>query len=524
MPTYTIFMLKDEIENFSDAIDTNKEVREIELNENFPLIGTLFLGPQKSQLPSWAHLLNPYLTESLDEIYTANISAVLLLRLNEKVFAFVFGYGRSLLNSNAWVRSFGLRATLNRVSPKKLRSIDSKMYQDLVITTRKQTSRISELTSFELDVSRALVRGVTGDPEGFDRVSRMSGSDGLRIVTEFEIQEIETLLTEIVDAYDDDQYKEHFGWVDNVREVEPVLVDDLDQQLIDMLNGDIGDCDAYLAPVEPIDWESVEGFSFTHSQGVSNPELMLTSYLAFLRKKDIEVSIQALKRHRVSVRYSTGGEDDSWNVYDSIVWETEYKGSNYALFDGRWFEVDSAFARALYDYIATLEKDDIAFPPAAPMSEGAYNDGVETATPDRYAVLDAIPMMPTDSASPIEFCDLLSADSRLIHVKKRVNSAALSHLFAQGSVAAELFLRDYGLRARVRDKLHEIGKSDFADLVPVDAPDSTAYEIVYAVICKPVRSQWPPPLFFFSAVNLRHHAQLLQNMRFRVSLHYIRQQ
>jgi uncharacterized protein (TIGR04141 family) len=55
--------------------------------------------------------------------------------------------------------------------------------------------------------------------------------------------------------------------------------------------------------------------------------------------------------------------------------------------------------------------------------------------------LDGVLVKPEEATTPIEFCDLLSSNKGLIYIKKKTRSATLSHLFAQGTVAARFSAR-----------------------------------------------------------------------------------
>lgn len=50
------------------------------------------------------------------------------------------------------------------------------------------------------------------------------------------------------------------------------------------------------------------------------------------------------------------------------------------------------------------------------------------------------------ASSGIEFCDVLSDEGELIHVKKKSRSAALSHLFAEGAASASTFLSNWSVQ------------------------------------------------------------------------------
>jgi len=254
-------------------------------------------------------------------------------------------------------------------------------------------------------------------------------------------------------------------------------------------------------------------------------ELSLIDYLNVLQEHNVDVDIDALKRHRVRVQYD--GDDafhDKWCIYDCLVWETAIGDRRFVLLDGLWFEIAQHYAATVSAYVASITSDEIDLPDSPEgQSEGQYNTAVAAEDAENFALLDREPFVPTEATTQIEFCDLFSAAGHLIHVKKRTSSGTLSHLFSQGSISADLFLQDEGLRTTVRQRLTELGKPAQAALVPPDRPNSPEYEVVYAVIAPPVHGIWPPSLPFFSSVNLMHHAKRVQNLGFKVSLQYIRQ-
>jgi uncharacterized protein (TIGR04141 family) len=317
MNTFTIFLLKDDVPDPLAALDPDKRYRTIDLTGDLGLPGTLFIGRQHRAIPQWVNMINPFLEQPIGVAYTASISAVLVVQYQERFFAMSFGYGRTLLAPHTWVRDFGLKVTLNKVDPNKLRSIDSKIYDDMVVSTRKQTSQSSKVDTFELDINRALLRGVTGQADEHDIFTRVTGSGPIQVTTELSFSRLADILDELVEAYGDDAYQQNFGWVDNVREVDPALNAGLDQRLIDALvagnrNG------AYLAAPEIVDWETIHRFSYTNADGVVYLELSLSEYLAILEDHDISITTELLKRHRVRVQY-TGNEAiyDKWSVYDA---------------------------------------------------------------------------------------------------------------------------------------------------------------------------------------------------------------
>jgi len=114
-------------------------------------------------------------------------------------------------------------------------------------------------------------------------------------------------------------------------------------------------------------------------------------------------------------------------------------------------------------------------------------------------------------ASPIEFCDLYSLDRKIIHVKRYGGSDVLSHLFAQGTVSAELFLLDSNFRVELNTKL----PPEFKLENPESRLNPGSYTIFFAIVYE---SDGPLKLPFFSRVSLRQAFRRLEGFGFNVGL------
>ena len=114
-------------------------------------------------------------------------------------------------------------------------------------------------------------------------------------------------------------------------------------------------------------------------------------------------------------------------------------------------------------------------------------------------------------------CDVLTRDRQLVHVKRKFASSALSHLFGQGYVSAELLIDSEAYRARVRDKIGG-ANPDFQRLFPEGDVVAADWEVVYAIL-GPWNGESPSAkLPFFSKVNLREFRRRLRRMGFKVTL------
>ena len=110
----------------------------------------------------------------------------------------------------------------------------------------------------------------------------------------------------------------------------------------------------------------------------------------------------------------------------------------------------------------------------------------------------------------IEFCDILTREKRLVHVKKYGGSSVLSHLFMQGAVSGELLVSDGEFRARLNQVLPRGYKLSDPKR---SRPNATDYEVVFAIISGSAR---PLDIPFFSKVSLRSARRRLESYGYSV--------
>jgi len=129
-------------------------------------------------------------------------------------------------------------------------------------------------------------------------------------------------------------------------------------------------------------------------------------------------------------------------------------------------------------------------------------------------------MVKSVGRTAIEFCDLFGKSRTKVHVKKGATSSALSHLFQQGVVSAELLADDHVFRNGVREVLE--GEAPiYKKLIPEDRPKTHEFEIVFAIIDNRDPKEWPKSLPFFSQVTLRNCHKHLTGMGYKVSIRKI---
>lgn len=514
--------MKDDYATPEAALKNPYFLDRYDLRDTLPFPGALYIRPPREKSAWWVEFLQRGVADPIGSLENVSNAAVLLIQVDSRTIAFTFGYGRNLLRPESFERDFGLKVALNTVDADRLRSVDVRTFEELTVHTRRQTSRGSPLDTFGLDISRDLLRAVTGEPRDTTFAKRVMGADALRLSAAVRIEDLGGKAREMIDAYSRDAYKERFGWIDHLKAIrDPAVVETLDSRLIEALRShDLHRL--HLAPPEPVDWHELEGFRYsTDEDEALRHDVDIQEWLDTIAEHE-DVAVGDLKRARVEVMYS--GQDqpfDKWSVYECVVFETELEDRLFVLTAGRWFEIAKDFADSVTAYVMGLPQSDLDLPDSTRGErEEDYNRRVAESD-DRFALMDRRLIQYGGGYSRIEFCDLLSRTRQFIHVKRKLRSATLSQLFAQGTVPAEGFLRDPEFRRLVREAVTEVNP-EFESLIPEDRPNPQNYEVVYAVIAAP-GGGWPQSLPFFSRLHLMQAAQRLQTLGYSVSTRLVRE-
>jgi uncharacterized protein (TIGR04141 family) len=510
----TVFLIKEEIQNPEDALKDPKILVRYELKSTLPFQGCFYLKNPKINPPWWTEFVQSAISSRLKKLENISTSAIILIKTDSRIFAFTFGYGRHLLKPDSFEMDFGLKVALNAIDPDKLRSIDVKTFQDLIINTSRQANRSSSLDTFGLDISRDVLRAVTGEPRDLTFASRITGVDALAVNFKIEFADLQNKCQRMLSEYRSDRYKERFGWIDHLRVVRDVsLIESLDAEVISaLIEKDFGKLS--LAMPQIIEWSQIIGFKYAQEEDLYS-ELFIEDYVKSLEDLS-RISIQELKRKGIRV-YAHDQEEyiDEWSVYRCLTFEAELNENLYVLTDGTWFKIARTFAEEVRTNLSHLSISSLNLPKAhIGENEGDYNKRA-TDQRDDIALMDKKLIRCKSVRGPIEACDFFTCENQFVHVKKKTQSHTLSHLFAQGMVSAEEFLRDSGFRENMREILSGCNPS-LCTLIPENRPNPEDYEIVYAVIAKK-SDNWPLSLPFFSQLHLMQSTSYLHVLGYRVS-------
>ena len=373
----TIYLLRD-IDKFDDALaeDAGKGLDSSKLSQASGLAGRFYSKKSFTRTPGWVKYLDPAVDGGVQGLQSASASGLLILKVDSHTFALTFGYGRSFLNQAKIERRFGLKVVLNLIDERQIRSLDTKKFDEMVVSTNTQTSRTTELPTFGVDILRDIVRAVTGIAPQNSGYKSLSGADALVLGIDKPVTDLPAFLRDLYLHYTATKYQAWFGWVDQLAEVkDPALVSALDDQLVKQLKASEVSS-THMAMPENLEWEDIEHFLIAPTVRQTHfDELDLDAYLGHPATKPGELTVDRLKSRKVSVKFLRSADADArWSVYQCLVSEQRLRGVLYALIEGRWFSIADSLVTQVDTAIAAIPQATVSLPVGLPgESEGDYN-------------------------------------------------------------------------------------------------------------------------------------------------------
>jgi uncharacterized protein (TIGR04141 family) len=503
----TIYQIKSKFKTIEDIVDT--KAKPIEVGG----VGSFIFEPSHPAPPAW---ITKFFGTGLDRtigILVSSAKALLLVPIKDKkgkiFFAIVFGQGRHLLRDGVVEDRYGLRIVLNSIGDDSFRSIDKTSLGAIPKHSREQMSRDVSPSEFGIDIEQDLVSSVTAKSSD-DRFGKIiTGKDALHISARVDISNVSDFLSYSLSRTRSNDYKSRFDWIDQIAAVRnPTIEDDLNSRLVQRIGSRRLE-KIWMAVPQIIDWAAVSGFRYIRpKRGDLKDDLTLEAYLE--ASTDIELSLDSLKSHQVyPISAEDGNQMDHWSAFRCMYAEIEARNKLYILNNGNWYEIARDFSEVVQNDFISIPDSDIALPDYTTGGELEYNTEA-TARLGNACCMDQKTIVHGGGHSKIEFCDILTSDKKLIHVKKYSGSSVLSHLFMQGAVSGELLVADAEFRMKLNRELPRGHKL----LEPRRRPNPADFEIVYAIISA---SRNPLNIPFFSKVSLRSARRRLVSYGYQVT-------
>lgn len=525
-----------------DALRQDHELEEVPSDA-----GRLFIGQAPATPPTWASFVGQFSKSPKLNLRNQSCGAVLFLDIAtddkppiQRIVALTFGTGHHALDPDAFERGFGLRVVLNSVARSNLRTVDFATLDATTFLRRIQASRNADLQGFGIDTERDLLTLAAGSPKDATFARSLAGRDSLNLNTRTSPVDVLEKCKKVVTLYEGVEYRKDFGFIDFVSPVrQRDLSDELDAlafaELQRLVQGEASDLHIALPDIlDPQEGIEIGYYGVALKSGAKPPHLQVAieDYVAELIAGDFaQVKDMAELRGSHEVRVIANGEGDKRRkrkLYDCFVFEVEHRDTIYVLFAGEWFAVDKGFYKEVEDGFGKL----VVQPFVASTSAANEREFIAELEANKTLLnMDQVKLNPTAmGGAALEPCDFLSTDRQFIHLKDGHDSAPISHLWNQGVVAAEAFVRDEkfrrDLRAEVADRQRKSKKGGFEKLLPDgrSKPIPSDYTVVYGIMRSPYKRSGKLGLPFFSKISLRAVADRIALMGYTVEVHLIEKQ
>lgn len=514
----SIYLLRDALLKEQDILDVAKPDQVIPISEKC----TLYLRTSDPYTPQWVNSF--FDDETADTISTqahaSSVSALLVSTVTDEEgispiakFALSFGRGYTMLKRDAYIGRFGLKTALNIAEEDSLRKISRTTVAGSARRASEQVPNNSPISSFEMDLERDLLEGVTiFDKSGKFGGGSVEGSDRLSYSLDIEFAGINDHLREVYSTYTKDSYKERFGWVDRIASVkDSKTVESLEEIAISIISCQTEEI--WMAVPEVLEWSEIAGFKIP---GISDLQDDIRIADVVSGSRNPISSFEQLRNKPITAISATDGSVyKKWSAANCLYGELQYDGRQYCINNGRWYRVDKNFVDEINGSYLDTAISPIILPPASPGEhEGDYNARVSKDNPLQFALMDKRNVSVGGGRNRVEVCDILTNDGAFIHIKNYSGSSALSHLFSQGLVSTRLLKADPEFREGAQTKLSEANK-DF----PFDITSQQVSEVVFAIISD--ENCRLPNIPFFSKVTFSNVKSTLELMDVKVSMRTI---
>ncbi|MGW6729937.1 TIGR04141 family sporadically distributed protein [Nocardia sp. NPDC055029] len=416
-------------------------------------------------------------------------AAVLVLSVDDNVFAIGYGQGFHYIPARLKEADFGLRCALRAVDPARVREVSRKR---LSLTTRQDdtyTPTGVSIGGVGVHERTELVKRLGGLLEAADlgldhraQVS-MSGADGLRLPMPVDQSQFLAVLRRLNDIANR-EVQEDFEAVAAIEPVSDAVVSSkLDGMLADGLRGGSAMDIACAMPVDMFDVrQEVDGY-VVQIAGQSSviDELDITVLRAMCR--DLDDPVQALRDGEIAAWFGRGAGPGC--VAIRWIEASASIGSQiYFLREGRWHQCGATYFDSISTRIQELipDKPELALPPwPNGESESRYNKAVAGRMPGTpYVSLDTkLIKTSVHAGNGFEACDGFTGSLVLVHVKASDGAAPLSHLVNQVQSSTEALC----LQAEARKKFAALVEAESGGQITVP-PDFMPTKVILAIKLK----------------------------------------
>lgn len=414
---------------------------------------------------------------------SSNPFAVVLIAVDDIVYAITFGSATHLLNPECVDSGFGLRFAARVLNPDQI--------SELISNTLTGKSRVEStimaggapIAAFGNLTRGNLVRKLAGKPKGFvlptagrlsSRPARIVGADYLSLSLGQAPEDMVSDLREITKIYEAYELDPRLEWTSWIRCLDKRANTSTIAELDLLLARELGDEDptsvGFAIPINTLsDYDEIGSFKIRTGRS--------TRRLRTLDREDIldevrllppEDRVRVLRQGWVQPCSDLDCKDKHGPQTSAISWlscEIAIGSELFVLIEGNWYRIGAAHMDNIRNQVAEILDRSTGLPlPAWPRrysKEEDYLKKVVAKQARHLRIMDRKLVRSKLHWHGIEACDALHyGDAAVYHFKKAAASSPLSHLFAQAVVAHDANHNDAESRAAFAKQVKRHHKID----------------------------------------------------------------
>ena len=465
------------------------------------------------------------ITTGLPMSYTDHRSGgVLILAVDDHVYAVTYGAARWFLRDEYKDQRFGLRFAVRQLDPARI----NRIVQRLPGSRGRQDSTLIPaglpIWCYGLEDYAGIVGHISGELKDADltfgavgnRPVRIDGSAGLTVRLGIRPADLIADIRAVAAICRSRLPDPSLEPIENILPVgNDPIAGQLEADLETLLNWDDTDAAGFLTPVVPMarldDFLAAQALTIKIGRSPTWPadHLNLPDFLRLTRRLQPGTRVNALKVGRVQM-YADPDRKEPIGASAAINWlqaTLSHESRRFFLMDGTWYEIGTAYLTSIHTQVQHLlsSTPSLDLPPWDPAwPERRYNEHVQDVRAG-YLNLDRdLVRAGLHHTTGFEVCDLLGPDNELILIKRAKGSAPLSHLFSQALVSVQTLANNPDARAKFTTKVRS---SPHGRNLPTDYEPK---KVVFGILLKDGDTLTADALFPFAQVTLAHTARELQ--------------
>jgi len=481
-------MFKPHVQNFSDCLKPKSEARSYkditsQQRKDSDPNTRIYALEKEAKMPSWSNFVLAIAEpKELEAMKTQSASALVLFKVETvdgpRMFAASYGSAFSLIETSLIESNFGLKTTINAISPNKIKNIDYKNLSSRSVGKKESARKAASIAKFSFEHESEVLKSISGTSLDHDLGFSISGGASLKIsIKDLQPEQLGTVAQKAYDKYMLQTYKEHFDFIDHFEHIkDPLLTAELDNELVLALGQATPPSRLFLAYPDQISANECSYFKLTAANTNENfDDIEVGSLHKFLLGNVSTLDIDTLK----SDAYITGLDDNEEamtprkSMYSLLAFEVVYGEELYVLSDSKWYKIGKDFATNLSEWATqNINPSNITYKNwFDTQSEWDYSELYQE---DKDFVVLSKKSFRAKRHGDIFMADLYHKPTgSLVYLKKLKSATSLNNQLEQAIVAIDLLREDNQpawnfLLENITKKWPELTKETVAKNLSVD--------------------------------------------------------